>query len=558
MTNHPRSRLRRGARLVAALAAMLALAAPLAPATATDDAGTVDVTLAAADCTAMAGTTITAPDDAEESGTLSAVVETAEVVDGSCALSGTAGGTVGFTLQLPLEDWNGRYFQTGCGGFCGYVPIADCAEPLADGFAVGAENTGHVGSSADAFLDDAQAEADWGYRSPHVLAVVAKATLAELYGTPPSTSYFMGCSTGGRQALSEAQRYPEDFDGIVAGAPALYQNYLAVLSQGHFETVNRDADGGLILDTTDVGLVSDAVLASCDLDDGRADGVVGDPLSCAFDPATLLCADGGDGTDCLTATQVETLEALYSAPTTDDGELLYPDGLAVGSEAGWPFMTVATSEGSMSISGDYAQNVLRYLAFPEDPGVAYSLGDFDPSTEADLLHTQAAVYNADDVDLSAFRERGGKLILWHGWADPLITPYGTLDYYERVVDADGGARVTDSYLRTFMLPGVYHCSGGPGQDEVDWMSAISAWVEDDVAPESVTATGNGATRVVERYEAGGVETVDWIGAPQAPAPGASGDAPGRTGQNPGHGGTAPGRAGTAPGLTVTAAGRHDG
>ncbi|MFG6402342.1 tannase/feruloyl esterase family alpha/beta hydrolase [Microbacterium sp. P04] len=453
-----------------------------------------------AQCSARTGSEITASDDDAEgaASAVTATIVTATIIttasgDLACSLSGVIEGRVGYTVQLPLTDWNGRYFQTGCGGFCGYTPIASCADALTAGFAVGAEDSGHVDprGGAEWALDNPEAEADWGYRSPHLLAVVADALIVEVYGQAAETTYFQGCSTGGRQALSEAQRYPDDFDGIVAGAPALYQNYLAVLSQGGFEKANRRADGTAILTTTAIATLSAAVQQAC----GGVGGVISDPIGCDFSPATLQCADGAVGVDCLTAEQVQTVQRLYSAPVAEDGTVLYPGGVPLGSEALWRGSTVG-SDASLSGSGSYAQNVLRYLAFPDDPGSTYALSDFDPSTQYRQLDAQAEIYNAQDPDLSAFAEGGGKLILYHGLADPLITPYGTIDYFESVVERDGGAAVTDEYARLFLLPGVGHCTGGPGESTVDWLASIVDWVEDDVAPASVTAERQAAGQVV--------------------------------------------------------------
>ncbi|MFG6444449.1 tannase/feruloyl esterase family alpha/beta hydrolase [Microbacterium sp. P07] len=448
-----------------------------------------------AGCTSRAGTEITATDaDAP----VTATIETAAIVasasgEPACSLSGVIDGRVGYTVQLPQNEWNGRYFQTGCGGFCGYTPIDGCADALTAGFAVGAENSGHVDplGGAEWALDDAEAEADWGYRSPHLLAVVADAVIRDIYGQPAETTYFQGCSTGGRQALSEAQRYPDDFDGIVAGAPALYQNYLAVLSQGGFEMANRRADGTTILTPAAIEVVSAAVQETC----GGVGGVVPDPLACEFSLSSVQCADGASGVDCLSAEQVRVVERLYAAPVADDGTVLYPGGMPLGSEALWPGYSVSTGA-ALSGSGSYAQNVLRYLAFPDDPGADYALADFDPSTQYRQLDAQAEVYNADDPDLSQFADGGGKLILWHGLADPLITPYGTIDYFESVVEHDGGADATDEYARLFLLPGVGHCNGGPGESTVDWLASIVEWVEGDVPPASVTAERRVGAEVV--------------------------------------------------------------
>jgi hypothetical protein len=432
-------------------------------------------------------------------------VPAAGTVSGYCEVAGTIGG-ISFTLRLPTTDWNGRYFQTGCGGFCGAVPIASCGQALTRGFAVAAEDSGHTGTQGDGSwaLDNHRAEIDFGYRSPHVTAQAGKALTERFYGRAPSYSYFQGCSTGGRQALSEVQRYPDDFDGVVAGAPALYQNYLAPLSQGHLETVNRRADGTVILTQAKARVLAAAVLAACDGTDGTVDGVVGNPDACTVDPAVIQCPDGTDGATCLTAEQVAVARAFYAPPVDDKGRQLYPAGLERGSEAGWPGYSIGTDT-ALSGGGNYAQEVLRYLAFPKDRGASYSLFDFDPSRDAQRLTAMAQTYNADNPDLRPFDRSGGKLIVYHGWADPLIAPGGTVNYVRDAMATSGGRAVTQDFMRLFLLPGVYHCTGGPGEDTVDWLASIQAWVEKGQAPASVTASKLArdgsvtSTRVVPEY-----------------------------------------------------------
>ncbi|MCY7399871.1 MAG: tannase/feruloyl esterase family alpha/beta hydrolase [Nocardioides sp.] len=422
-----------------------------------------------------------------------------------CELQGTIG-AIRFTMRLPLSEWNGRYFQTGCGGFCGAVPIASCGQALGRGFAIAAEDTGHVGTGGDGTwaYKNRRAEIDFGYRSPHLMAQAGKALTETFYGQAPAYSYFQGCSTGGRQALSEVQRYPDDFDGVIAGAPALYQNYLAPLSQGYLETVNRRADGTVILTQAKARVLAAAVLAACDGPDGTVDGVIGDPDACTVDPAVVQCANDVEADDCLTAEQVRVARAFYAPPVDDKGRQVYPAGLVRGSEAGWPGASIGT-DAALSGGGNYAQEVLRYLALPVDPGSDYSLFDFDPTTEARKLVRKAQIYNADDTDLRRFDESGGKLIVYHGWADPLITPGGTVNYVRDAMARSGGREATKDFMRLFLLPGVYHCSGGPGEDTVDWLTSIQQWVEQGKAPSQVTASKVApdgsvtSTRVVPEY-----------------------------------------------------------
>ncbi|WP_327644724.1 tannase/feruloyl esterase family alpha/beta hydrolase [Micromonospora zamorensis] len=403
-------------------------------------------------------------------------------------------------LQVPT-DWNRRYVQLGGGGFCGSIPTAGTSGNgnVDLGYAVASDDTGHVGSGSDASfgLNNKAAQNTWGYLSEHLTALAAKTLLKGMTRHAPAYSYFVGCSTGGRQALIEAQRWPGDFDGIVAGAPANRQNYLAPLSQGVREQQNRDADRNQIVDAAAAAVVNQGVQAACD--GVVKDGVVDDPRACRFDPATLLCPQGAAAAGCLSAAQVAVVKKWYDSPRDNRGRALYPGGLPLGSEGGWVGSDISTSPTGLSGGGAFAEQVLRYLAFPTDPGAGYSLWDFDPSRDAAKLDRMAKVYNADTTDLDAFRRAGGKLMLYHGLADPLITPFGTIQYYEDVVKRYGSLARAQQFARLFLLPGVYHCSGGPGADRVDWLGAIRAWTERGQAPTSVLASKvSGGVTTTER------------------------------------------------------------
>ncbi len=443
-------------------------------------------------CEDLAGQDLTALPEAPTRITSATIVAAIDDTPEYCAVTGYVAPQIQFEVRLPTDGWNGNYFQTGCGGFCGVIPIESCAPALARNYAVAAENSGHTGANAfDALwaYGDRQAEIDFAHRSPYAVSVAAKELIRLFYGQPAEHAYFQGCSTGGRQALMMAQRYPEAFDGIVAGSPALLQNYLATIAQGYLERVNRDAQGQLILPVDKLSLLSDAVMAACDETDGRADGVIDDPMSCSFEPATLECAAGQDPATCLTSPQVAVVEAFYAGAPDENGDPLFA-GLARGSELGWGLFnfSIGTDE-RMSGSGIYATQVLRYLAFDEDPGPSYSLDDFDygdPAARAEL-EPMARLYNSDDPDMTTFRDRGGKLILYHGFADPLITPIETINYYTEAAELGGGIDATQEWFRLFMLPGVYHCRGGPGSDQVDWLTAIEQWVEQDTSPGRIVA-----------------------------------------------------------------------
>lgn len=396
-------------------------------------------------------------------------------------------------LQVP-ENWNRRFVQLGGGGFCGSIPTEGIGgdAPLKAGYAVASDDTGHEGNALDASFgfDNDAAQRTWGYLSEHLTAQASKQVLRTLTGHRPLRSYFVGCSTGGRQALMLAQRFPADFDGIVAGAPANRQNYLAPLSQGVRELQNRDADHHVILDAAAAAVVQQGVLAACDGTgvggDTVKDGIIQDPRQCTFDPQTLQCPSGVT-TGCLSAEQVRVVKEWYDSPRNTRGQELYPGGLPVGSEGSWPGYDIG-SDASFAGGGLFAEQSLRYLAFPRDPGPDYSLYDFDPTRDAPRLRAMAHEYNSDSPDLDAFHARGGKLILYHGLADPLISPFGTIQYYEDVVHRYGSLAATQQWARLFLLPGVSHCTGGPGPDTVDWLSTIRDWTEQGTAPDSVLAS----------------------------------------------------------------------
>jgi feruloyl esterase len=431
-----------------------------------------------------------------------------------CEVYGLISSQIQFKLWLPTSDWNERYLQVGCGGYCGGLsPSEQCYTGLEQNFAVGFDNSGHIsggmlgGGDALWGYDNQELREDFGYRSEHVTAEVAKAIVAAFYDKGPAYSYYFGCSNGGRQALQEAQRWPEDFDGIIAGAPAAIQAPL----NGEYEPwnglANTAEDGSYILQQAQFQLLNEAALKNCDAADGVEDGQITDPRRCDFDPSELLCGEdeapvasskesGGAPAGmamfgpsqpvataaCLTEAQITAARKLYGGPVTASGEALYPGHQAVGSELAWQgWMT-----GMASVIGS---SYLRYLAFPESPGSSFTLDDWMFDVEGfDSLRTMGDVYNATNPDLSAFAERGGKLILYHGWADPAISPYGTLAYYQAVVDTTGDLGETQEFARLFMVPGMFHCSGGNAPSSFDMLGPIQEWVEQGTPPDQIIAT----------------------------------------------------------------------
>ena len=399
-----------------------------------------------------------------------------------CDVSGIVQPQIGFELRLPTHDWNGRYFQVGCGGNCGLIGIDTCGDVLARDYAVAADNMGHIGAvlKDPVWATDSALRRDFGRRSTHVTALAAKAIVARLYGRMPAFAYFRGCSTGGREALSEAQHYPADFDGLIAGDPA-FAGRLGAIGNNFYTRQLLRRDGTPVFTPTKLKLLADTVMNACDGLDGERDGIIDDPRMCHFDVGGLACRAGVDRADCLTAQQVISAKHLYAGAYTSNGVRLFPGGAMFGSESGWDGFK----------QRDIVNGYFRYMGFA-DPAPGYSYWDFDldhdlPKVEATTaLYDPVALYAAPD--LSAFHTLGHKLIVYHGWADPGISPLFTLDYYAKVYAASGGLQKTRDWFRVFMVPGMRHCRGGDSPNNFDFMPSLIAWLERGVAPEQIVAT----------------------------------------------------------------------
>ena len=378
-------------------------------------------------------------------------------------------------MMLPTSGWNGKYLAGGNGGWCGSIGQSGLKRGVGLGYATSATNTGHDGCSADFALGHPEKLIDYAYRSEHEMAVKAKAIIAAFYGRAPTLSYWVGCSAGGKQALMEAQRYPEDFDGIVAGSPAA--NWVGRATQAIWVAQAVHRDGASWLPQGKYPAIHAAALAACDRLDGVVDGVIENPRRCKFDPETMACK-GADGPDCLTPGQVETVRKIYSDsfnPRT--GKRLY-SGLEPGSETNW---RIWGGPVPLRIATDH----FKYVVFG-DPKWDFMTLDFDRDVErAEGMDSHRI--NATDPDLRRFFERGGKLIQYHGWNDAQISPGNSVDYYELVLKKMGGLeKVRESY-RLFMAPGMYHCSGGDGAFLFDPLTALEQWREQGMAPKRMVA-----------------------------------------------------------------------
>jgi feruloyl esterase len=416
-----------------------------------------------------------------------------------CRVLGYVRPAINFEVRMPTRDWNGKFYMAGCGGFCGSLDSDEDGFAnsmnygLKRNYAAATMDSGHWGASAiDGrwAYNNRVAENDWGWRAVTETARVGKALVKTYYGAEQKKAYFAGCSTGGRMANMEARKFPNDFDGIISGAPTLDATGLATF-QAWLAQANTGPDGSDIFPKQKVALVRDKVYEACDAKDGLKDGLIDDPRACDFKPASLRCR-AGDGPDCLTAEEVGVLEKWYAGARDSRDRQLYPGGVPPGSEPFWPLWLTGFDKGGGRFAPRFVVEFLRYVAFVDDPGESYGVAKFDFDSDPPRLATMAAIYNATDSDLSAFKARGGKLLMYHGWADPIVPPQGTMDYYEAVEKTMGGRGATQGFLRLFMIPGFDHCGWqpGPGITELgfDPLTALENWVEKGEAPASLLAT----------------------------------------------------------------------
>jgi Tannase and feruloyl esterase len=417
----------------------------------------------------------------------------------SCRVNATSthpptGDRVTIDIWLPVDNYNGRFQGTGGGGFSGGGP-GSLPAPLRAGYAAGATDTGHVGGSGS-FALDANGRFAWilmrdnAYLGIHEMTVVGKALVAAFYGAGPRYSYFNGCSTGGRQGLSEAQRYPADYDGILAGAPAINWQKLHVAQLWGQMTMN--AAGNFVAPCKLVAATSAAV-AACDTIDGVADGVLEDPLRCRFDPATLV----GTVTPCgeITATDAEMIRKIWAGPRRQTGEFMWY-GLPRGAS-----LTALNNSTGTPLSGAPFFITIEWFRYWLSQNPALDWRTITPEAYElywdQSLEEFGALIGTDNPDLSAFRKHGGKIIMWHGWADQLIYPQGSIDYFERVQEELGESR-TGRFLRLFMAPGVAHCGGGAGPPPSGQFEALVRWVEQGDDPDTLDAIRTDANGNVVR------------------------------------------------------------
>lgn len=439
-------------------------------------------------------TTIRVTDDNGDPVTFTSAKQVTSGTQHACELTGTIAPASTVVIRLPLAGWSQRYLQTGCGGLCGSATInvaqaAGCTLVQDGSLALATTDMGHQGQNDGSWAaNDPQAVIDFSDRSVHATALVAKKVLTKFYGRAPVYSYFDGCSDGGREALMEAQRYPHDFDGIAAGAPA---NDMAVQNTVHHAwnvLTNVAADGSYILLADKLPLVHQAVLAKCDAIDGITDGLLQDPTLCHFDPRTLVCTAGQDPSTCLTAAEAGVVQRLHDGATDGKGNRLdTPIAHEWGSELQWTLF-VPSAQGQHVASEMFALSYLQYLADPNHPDPSYQLSDFAFTVANFWKSVQASGYQAAlDPDLGAFQRSGGKLLLWHGWEDQHISPQSTLEYYD-AMKRSMGTRTVESFAKLYLFPGVAHCGGGDGPNAFDVLTPVMAWVESGSTPNRIVAS----------------------------------------------------------------------
>ena len=421
------------------------------------------------------------------------IAETERVEEGTtyCKVLGVIGKEIQFELLLP-DVWNARFVMGGGGGFVGSIQNV-ARSRVHDGYATAGTNTGHEGPGikADWALYHMERQVNFGHLAVHRTAEVSKALIDQYYCAYPEYSYFVGCSRGGGQALIEAQRYPGDFDGIVAAAPVIDWPATGAEFIQNIQILYPDPEklDEPVITQAHLQLLQAAVLAQCDALDGVKDHILNDPRECAFDFSLLpRCPDEAGGEDCFTAAQIEAVQSIYEGVANEEGAI-YP-GFPFGGEnepGGWLPWIVGPNPGSMelgfpSLHFAFGTEMFKYLVF-QDPDWDYTTYDFSDLSED--THYAAAYLNATSTDYSAFKNRGGKMIMYHGWNDPALSAYTAIDHYEAAKEKDSEI---EDYIRLFLLPGVLHCGGGPGPGEADWLELVRVWVEEAQAPERVVVS----------------------------------------------------------------------
>ncbi len=407
---------------------------------------------------------------------------------------------IAFEVSLP-DKWNGRFYMIGNGGHAGESlddpgRASQRNDAVKNGFAFAQTNTGHDAKKEPGgtfVLSNPQKAIDYAYRAVHLTATTAKAITTRYYAKPVARSYWNSCSNGGRQGLIEAQRYPEDFDGVIANAPWVSQTGFTIGAMW-----NQKAIASVSWSSAKLALLAGKVMDKCDALDGVKDGLIDDPRRCQFDATkdAPACSAGQSTAECFTPAEADAINKVYSGPQSSKGKQIFP-GFMPGSEAPvagpggappaspWMNLIVPPTEGARTGDFNLAENTMRYLVFsPPRPDWDYQTFDFDRDTG--LLNAWAKKVNADSTNLARFQRRGGKVLMTYGWADQVLQPLMGVHYYEQVLKKNGAK--THDFFRLFMVPGMTHCAGGNGTDRFDSVTAIVDWVEKGKAPDSIRAS----------------------------------------------------------------------
>jgi feruloyl esterase len=401
----------------------------------------------------------------------------------------TSDSHIDFELWLPeASSWNGKFEGVGNGGFIGQIDYGEMNSGFKLGYAVAGTDTGHKGFDESWALGHPEKLVDWAYRSVHVMTAASKQIVKAYYGKSAKLAYWDGCSTGGKQGLTEAQRYPDDYDAIVAGAPANYITHLQAGSEYlSWVSLKNGVNGPEYIPPAKYKVLHEAALNSCDALDGVKDGVIEDPMRCHFNPKVIEC-HGADGPNCLTAPQVKTAQEIYAGAKYNDGKQIYP-GLEPGSELEWRYMAAGPEPAAIGTG------FFKYMVF-DNPN--WDFRTFNPDRDTRYADKKiGSMINAINPNLSAFEAHGGKLIMYHGWADQLIAPENSVNYYKSVMAKMGGLKKTQQFARLFMVPGMTHCQGGIGPTKFDPLTPLEKWREDGVAPMKIIASKTVGGKVVE-------------------------------------------------------------
>lgn len=428
----------------------------------------------AAACSTLAATDFSHIEDAPLQLTAARVIAASDDSPAYCQVQGYIWPQIGIEMHLPLANWNGKFMEVGDGGWGGEMYLFLCTGPVRRGYACIASDMGHQGKTGLGLWaqDNLAARADWGFRATHVTALAGRALVNAFYGKSPSRSYMYGCSTGGYQGLVESQRFPWDFDGIVAIAPDADSEADISMRQVWKYRNLFDAHGKSLFATSDLELLHHAALRACDLGDGVKDGVIGNPFGCRFDPGVLACRPGQNSA-CLSPQQIAAARNIYAGPHTSSGVPISTGGVFPGSEMDW-----ATDAGASAEVAEF----FKYILYRPAPGASWTINDFDFDRDYKRLGL-GADYTDDNPDLRHFKAAGAKLIVAQGGNDGLEIPRAIFDYYQTVERTMGGRRATMDFFRLFLVPGMRHCSSGDGAFAVDYLTYLEAWVEKGHPPD---------------------------------------------------------------------------